>query len=303
MKAEEKIMTQKVVIVTGGNRGLGAATARQLAEQGNHVIITARKKAEGEEAAAAIRQKFPAAQIDVAELDLAALGSVRRFAQEFLARGLPLHVLINNAGYYNMDSARQLTADGFERHFGTNHLGHFLLTLLLLDKLQQSAPARVVVLSSGLHAGGMGTPPAQVRFDDLKWDRDYKARAAYGMSKLCNLLFTYELNRRYASHGVVANATSPMVVPETLAITSKGFERIFMKYIMPFFPISRTAAQAAANTVFAALDPAAEKEGGKYFEDMKPIKSSPASYDEAVAKRLWDLSLQLTGLSADSPKS
>src|SRR4051812_40938721 len=105
MEAKEKLMSQqKVVIVTGGNRGLGAATARQLAEQGHHVIITARKKAEGQDTAAAIRDKTPTAQIDVAELDLAALGSVRRFAQEFLARGLPLHVLINNAGYYNMDS-------------------------------------------------------------------------------------------------------------------------------------------------------------------------------------------------------
>ena len=296
-------MTQKkVVIVTGGNRGLGAETARQLAEQGHQVIITARKRAEGEESAAAICAKVPAAQVEVAELDLAALGSVRRFAQEFLARQLPLHVLINNAGYYNMDGERQLTAEGCEKHFGTNHLGHFLLTMLLMEKLQQSAPARVVVLTSGLHAGGMGAPPAQVRFDDLKWERGYKARAAYAMSKLCNLLFTYELNRRYAAHGVIANAASPMVVPETLALTSKGIERLFMKYVMPHLPMARTAAQAAANTVFVALDPALEKDGGKYFEDLRPIKSSPFSYDETVAKRLWDVSLQLTGLSADAGK-
>ena len=293
---------KKVVIVTGGNRGLGAETARQLAEQGHHVIITARKKAEGEATVAAIRKTTPSALIEVAELDLASLASVRRFAQEFLGRALPLQVLINNAGYYNMEGERQLTTDGFEKHFGTNHLGHFLLTMLLMEKLQQSAPARVVVLTSGLHAGGMGAPPAQVRFDDLKWERGYKARAAYAMSKLCNLLFTYELNRRYAARGVSANAASPMVVPETLMLTSKGMERLFMKYVMPRLPMSRTAAQAAANTVFVALDPAVA-EGGKYFEDLRPIKSSSFSYDETVARRLWDLSLQLTGLAPAAAKT
>lgn len=293
-------MSQKVIIITGGNRGLGAATASQLAEHGHHVIMTVRKRAEGDASVAAIRQKVPAAHIDVAELDLASLASVRQFVQEFLARGLPLHVLLCNAGYYNMDNTRQLTADGFEKHFGTNHLGHFLLTMMLLEKLQASAPARVVVLTSGLHAGGMGAPPAEVRIDDLRWDGGYKARGAYAMSKLCNLLFTYEFNRRYASRGVVANAASPSVVPENLALTSKGIERLFMKYIMPMLPMARTPAQAAANSVFVALDPSTEKEGGKYFEDQKPIKSSVPSYDEAVAKKLWDLSLQLTGLSTST---
>lgn len=297
-------MTQKKVIaITGGNRGLGAVTASQLAELGHHVVITARKQAEGEAAAAAIRQKTPAAQIDAMELDLASLASVRRFAQEFLGRGLPLHVLINNAGYYNMDSARQLTSDGFEKHFGTNHLGHFLLTQLLLERLKQSAAARVVVLSSGLHAGGMGAPPATVRFDDLKWEREYKARAAYAMSKLCNLLFAYELNRRHAQSGVVANAASPSVVPENLALTSKGIERLFMKYVMPHLPMARTPAQAAANSVFVALDPSTEKEGGRYIEDKKPIRSSAVSYDESVAKKLWEVSLQLTGLPSESAQS
>lgn len=296
-------MQNKTILVTGGNRGLGAATAGQLAALGHQVFITTRKRAEGEAAAAAIRQRTPAAQVEVAELDLASLASVRRFAQEFLARGLPLHVLINNAGYYNMDKERQLTADGFEKHFGTNHLGHFLLTNLLLDKLQQSAPARVVVLSSGLHAGGMGAPPAQVRFEDLRWEHGYQARAAYAMSKLCNLLFAYELNRRYAKKGVVANAASPSVVPENLLATSKGFERLFMKYIMPLLPMSRTPEQAAANSVFVALDPSTESAGGQYFEDNKPIKSSDASYDEAVAKKLWEVSLELTGLPPAKPAS
>lgn len=288
-------MTQKVIIVTGGNRGLGAETTRQLADKGHHVILTARKKAEGEEVAAAIKQKTPSAKVEVMELDLASLASVRRFAQEFLGRGLPLHVLINNAGYYNTDDQRRLTADGFEMHFGTNHLGHFLLTMLLLDKLQASAPARVAVLSSGMHAGGMGMPPAQLRFDDLKWDREYKGQPAYAMSKLANVLFTYELNRRYAGRGVVANAISPKVVPETVVRHSKGFERFFMKYILPLFPVARTPAQAAANTVFVALDPSLEKDGGKYYEDMKPTPSSPASQDTAAATRLWELSLTLTG--------
>jgi NAD(P)-dependent dehydrogenase (short-subunit alcohol dehydrogenase family) len=206
--------------------------------------------------------------------------------------------LINNAGYYNPDAPRALTADGFEMHMGTNHIGHFLFTHLLLERLVRSAPARVVTLSSGLHAGGMGMQPARIDFDDLHMERGYKGLRAYSTSKLANVLFTYELQRRTQRRGVTANAVSPQMVPATVARHTKGIGRFMMKYVMPLLPMARTAEEAAQNTVYAATDPALEGKGGLYVEDLAPKRSSEPSYDTAVAARLWEVTLGLCGLSA-----
>jgi NAD(P)-dependent dehydrogenase (short-subunit alcohol dehydrogenase family) len=288
----------KTVVVTGGNRGLGEETARQLSALGHTVVITSRDAEEGQAAVARIQQGVPNARVEAMALDLSSLASVRKFAQVFSARGVPLDVLINNAGYYNTDATRRVTADGFEQHMGTNHLGHFLLTHLLRDRLQQAAPARVVVLSSGLHAGGMGLKPAHLDFADLQLEKaPYNGLGAYAVSKLCNVLFANELTRRWGSSGVVANSVSPKLVPATVARHTTGFQNFLMKHVLPLLPMARTPQQAAANTVFAALDPSLAVVGGKYLEDNKAVASSAQSMDEAVARRLWDVSLELVGLS------
>jgi NAD(P)-dependent dehydrogenase (short-subunit alcohol dehydrogenase family) len=169
------------------------------------------------------------------------------------------------------------------------------LVKLLMDRLRASSPSRVVILGSGLHKGMPGQPPVALDFDDLAIAKGhYVGVNAYARSKLANILFAYELDRRERGNGVNANVVSPKIVPATVVRHSKGFQRFMMQYVMPLLPIARTAEQAAENTVFAALDPSLKGIGGLYLEDQKPIRSSPASYDEASAKRLWEISEELT---------
>ena len=286
---------KKTIVVTGGNRGLGLETCRQLLARGQRVILTARDPASGEEAAARLRQEVPGADVAVEPLDLASLGSVRAAAERLLAREPRIDVLIANAGAFDTRGPRRVSPDGFELHFATNHLGHFLLVELLLPKLEASAPSRVVVLSSGLHAGGMGRPPAQLDFDDLQLEKKYDGLDAYARSKLANVLFVRELTRRLAGTGVTAHAASPRMVPETVAAHMTGVSRLMMKYVMPLLPMARTAEQAAANTVFVALDGSVETRPGLYWEDEKPVPSSAASMDDRAGARLFEVSRQLTG--------
>jgi len=286
---------QRVFLVTGGNRGLGAETVRLLAKQGHRVISAGRDRAMTEAGARQARALHPDARVDVLDLDLASLDSVRRSADAFLEMGLRLDALIANAALYAPDGPRREGENGMEAHFATNHLGHFLLVKLLLDRLRQSSPSRVVVLGSGLHKGMPGQPPVSLDFDDLAITKGpYVGVNAYARSKLANILFAYELDRRERANGVNANVASPKVVPSTVVRHSKGFQRFMMQYVMPLLPIARTPEQAATNTVFAALDPSLTGIGGLYLEDQKPLRSSAASYDEASAKRLWEVSDELT---------
>lgn len=288
----------KNVLVTGGNRGLGEETARQLLALGHQVFITTRNPAEGEAARTRLLAAVPQGRLEVIPLDLASLDSVRHAARALLDRHIPLHVLIANAGYYNTENVRHETADGFEMHFGTNHLGHFLLTVLLQDALVAGAPSRVVMLSSGLHKGMMGQKPAAVDFDNLDLRRGtFSGVGAYSISKLCNVLFARELTRRWSARGVTANAVSPRMVPTTVARHTSGFQKFLMERVFPHLPMSRTPQQAAANTVFAALDPSLEGKGGLYLEDQKEAQPSAAALDDATARRLWDVSETLVGLA------
>lgn len=289
-------MAKKVFIVTGANRGLGAETAKMLAADGHRVVVATRDLPMGEDVARSIRAATPGAEIDVMELDLASLASVRAFAAAFLAMDLPLQGLVCNAALYAPDAPRSVTKDGFEGHFGTNHLGHFLLVHLLLEKLLASKPSRVVLLSSGLHLGMGGQKPAALDFDDLQVTRGYGGTNAYARSKLANILFAYELDRRYRARGLTVNAASPLLVPATVTRHMRGFQRFLFTYVMPYLPFARTAEEAAGNTVYLATDPAVEGKGGQYVEDKKAIRSSPVSYDEAVAARLWKVSAELVGL-------
>jgi len=288
----------KVVIVTGGNSGIGYEAALALSGRNADVILAVRSADKGEEAASQIRQLYPQAQIAVMALNLADLKSVRAFAESFLASHDRLDILINNAGVMALPARK--TVDGFEMQFGTNHLGHFALTGLLLPALKKTPGARIVTVSSGVHVSG------DIHFDDLQWEKKYDRWGAYAQSKLANLLFAYELQRRFAGTGI--NAISVSCHP--------GYAATNLQYAGPQMEgsafalwLSRTGnalfAQkqdmGALPTLFAAV--AAEVNGCDYIGPAggmrgypQKVKSNNKSYDEALAKRLWTVSEKLTGV-------
>ena len=294
----EHSAVQKVVLITGGNRGIGLAAARKLAERGYHVILTSRNVAAGKEAVAAIRQRVPGATVETMQLDLASFVSIRQFAEAFHAQGLPLHGLINNAGLMVVEKQPKFTADGFELTFGTNHLGHFLLTHLLLPDLLRSAPARVVVVSSQTHMAGIGNgPPVDFDYANLRAEKYYQPEVFYKNSKLANLWFTYELQRRLEGSGVTANAVCPGYVPATIAEhIPNPVGRWIFKNIVTRFADTRTVEQGADSLVFVAADPSLAGVGGKFSTDGRLIDSSPDSYEEAKARQLWDYSCAACGI-------
>jgi NAD(P)-dependent dehydrogenase (short-subunit alcohol dehydrogenase family) len=183
--------SKKYILITGANRGIGFATTKALASQNTHIIMAVRDVQRGEEAAKKLRTEIPAASLEVMLLDLASLASVRSFAEFYTAKDYPLHVLINNAAPLSIGKDIQYTQDGFELRFGVNHLGHFLLTILLLPKLKASAPSRIITVSSIRHRQAK-----TFDFDNLQGEKSYDEGAFYNHTKLANLLFTYELQRR-----------------------------------------------------------------------------------------------------------
>ncbi len=294
-----------LAIVTGGNRGLGFATSKKLAQRGVGVILTSRDAQRGAEAVAAIRAEVPGADVRTLSLDLASLASVRRFADEFHALGLPLHILLNSGGGMMVGDKARFTKDGFELTFGTNHLGHFLLTNLLLDDLKQSAPARVITVSSQTHIPGVDRGPQdkQVNFDwdNLFAEKGYDEEVFYKNSKLANMWFTYELQRWLEGTGVTSNAVCPGYVPATLADyqpTRRG--RFMFRYVLPLLPWARSVKQATDNYIYAALDPTLEGVGGKFIVDCRFKRSSDQSYNEEDARRLWEMSEKWVGLTGEA---
>ncbi len=282
----------RVVMITGGNSGIGLATVRKLAAKGYHVILASRNQQTSARAIARIRADQPDALIESIPLDLASFASIRQCAAAFQAKGYPLHVLINNAGGSNPGKQPRFTADGFEMTFGTNHLGHFLLTNLLLDDLKRSAPARVITVSSQLHIPGYGGGPgAKFDYDNLKGEKFYNASAFYRNSKLANMWFTYELQRRLAGTGVTSNAVCPGFVPEAIGDRrTSPIDRLLYLKILPRMPFARSLEQASSSYVMAATDPRWEGVGGKFIVDGHERRSSEESYDEAKARRLWEMS-------------
>jgi NAD(P)-dependent dehydrogenase (short-subunit alcohol dehydrogenase family) len=280
-------MAGRTVLVTGGTGGIGRATALGLAAMGAHVAITGRNRERTEEAAREIREAS-GEQVDGFVADLSARSEVRRLAAEVLQHLPRIHVLVNNVGgYWN---TRHVTEDGLERTFALNHLAPFLLTDLLLDRLVQSAPARVVTVSSHAHTGG------QIDFDDLQGERAYSGARAYNQSKLANILFTYELARRLTTTAVTANALHPGVVSTSFGAEDPGTaQRLLVPLIRPFM---KTPARGAATTIHVASAPELERVTGRYFVVGKPRRSSERSYDEAVAARLWRMSTDPVGSAA-----
>ncbi len=288
---------QKVVMITGGNSGIGLATVTKLAARGFHVILASRNQQKSAQAIAQIRKTQPNASLESIPLDLASFASVRQCVADFQSRGVPLHVLINNAGGSIPGKQASFSPDGFELTFATNHLGHFLLTNLLLEHIKQSAPARVITVSSQLHIPGYGNGPApDFDYDNLKGEKYYESRVFYKNSKLANMWFAYELQRRLSGTKVTSNAVCPGFVPEAIAARRKGLERFFYNQIMTRMPFARSLDQASNSYITVATDPRYADVGGKFIVDGKEIPSSEDSYDQEKAKRLWEKSRVWCGL-------
>ena len=279
-------MAGRTVLVTGGTSGIGRATATGLAAMGARLAITGRDLARAEHAAREIRTAT-GAHLDVFIADLTSQTEVRRLAGEVLQTYPRIDVLVNNVGgYWN---SRHVTADGLEHTFALNHLAPFLLTNLLLDRLKQGAPARVVTVSSGAHALG------RIDFDDLQGERSYSGQRAYNQSKLANVLFTYELARRLQASAVTANVLHPGVVRTSFGAEDPGrVQRLFVPFVRPFM---KAPAQGAATSIHVASSPDLEQVTGRYFVNSKPRRSSKRSYDEAAAARLWQVSADLVSLT------
>lgn len=275
----------RVCVVTGATRGIGRATAEELARAGATLILVCRRRPDGEEVAAAIARAGSAPAPTVVEADLSSQAAVRAAAEEIRSRHERLHVLVNNAGL--IPRSREVTVDGLEMQLAVNHLAPFLLTNLLLDRLRSSAPSRVVTVSSTTHQG------AELDFADLQSERRYDAEDVYAGTKLMNLLFTYELARRLQGTGVTANALHPGAVATRLLAD-------YMKVPLVGRALARTFGaspeQGADTVVYLAASPEVAGVTGKYFTNRRETRSSPASYDESAARRLWELSEQLTGL-------
>jgi NAD(P)-dependent dehydrogenase (short-subunit alcohol dehydrogenase family) len=288
----------RIAIITGANSGLGLVTARELARHGARVVLACRNTSKGAQAIEQIRAEVPAAELELAPLDLGALDSVSAFAQSIRdgAGRDGIDLLINNAGV--MASPRRETADGFELQIGTNHLGHFALTARLIDLLQQRSGSRVVTLASGAHKMG------KISFEDLQGERRYMRWSAYGQSKLANLLFALELDRRLRAAGAdtISLAAHPGYAATNLQSAAAPIaDRLLMR--VSNLVMAQSAEMGALPQLYAATAPDAQ--GGTYigpdgigeFRGHPQIaKPSGAARDEQTAKRLWEVSEQLTGV-------
>ncbi len=285
-------MAGKTVVVTGGNSGIGYETAAALGSAGARVLVTARNADKGRAALADLATRLDGSgQLQLVVFDLADLASVRRGAEEILELAPRLDVLINNAGL--VLSERSQTVDGFETTFATNHLGPFLLTNLLLERLGTSAPARVVNVASAAHSAARKGIP----FDDLQTTKvRYKGMRVYAESKLANILFTLELARRSAGSGVTANALHPGTVRTGYGADgdARGLLGFGIRIAQPFF---LSPAQGARTSVYLASSPEVDGVSGKYFAKCKEKQPRKWAQDPEAAARLWQVSEDLVGLS------
>lgn len=286
----------RIAIVTGANTGIGYHTAAVLAQHGAHVVLAVRDLEKGNAALARIVAANPGSDVTLQELDLSSLDSVRAAAEALRGSYPRIDLLINNAGV--MWTPKQVTADGFEMQFGTNHLGHFALTGLVLDRLLGVRGSRVVTVSSMGHRFR-----ASIHFDDLQWEHRYDRIAAYGQSKLANLLFTYELQRRLAARqkNTIAVAAHPGGSNTELARHLPAIFRPANALLGPL--LFQSPAMGALPTLRAATDP--DVEGGQYYGPdglgeqrghPKLVSSSAQSHDEELQRRLWTVSEELTGV-------
>lgn len=279
-------MEGKVCLVTGATAGIGLVTALELARQGARVIGVGRSPERCAEAAHQIREQTGTSAVEFLVADLSSQAEVRRLANQVKAATGRLDVLVNNAGLIRLE--RELTVDGLEMTFALNHLAYFLLTNLLLDTVKASTPARIVSVASAAHQG------CKMNFDDLQGETKYSPWRAYQQSKLANILFTRELARRLEGTGVTANALHPGYV-RTQIFRAECFSGWLLRRAAELFAI--TPEEGVQTSIYLAASPDVEGQTGQYFVRRKPTSSSPESQDEATARKLWEVSARLTGLS------
>ncbi|MBI5288238.1 MAG: SDR family oxidoreductase [Chloroflexi bacterium] len=284
-------MDGKVCLVTGASNGIGLVTAAELARNGASVLMVARDPTRGETARLEVVRRSGSEKVSLLLADLSSLRDVERLAAEVRSRCDRLDVLVNNAGAFHM--RRHTSPDGYELTFALNHLAYFALSNLLLDMLKASAPARIVNVSSAAHKG------AHIDFDDLHFERRYSGTRAYGQSKLANVLHAYELARRLAGTGVTANALHPGVVRTGFGKNNPGVVgTLFGVAQVIARPVYISPERGALTSIYLASSPEVEGVSGKYFVKSREVPSTPLSYDEPTAARLWDLSEELVAGAA-----
>jgi NAD(P)-dependent dehydrogenase (short-subunit alcohol dehydrogenase family) len=279
-------MSDKIVLITGANSGIGKAASLALAKMSAQVVMVARNKERGETARAEIVKESGNSSVDLLLADLSSLESVRQLSREFQSKYRRLDVLVNNAGLFNQ--RRNVTVDGYENTFETNYLSSFLLSNLLLDLLKKSAPSRIINVSSLGHYNG------HINFDDLNLEKNYGGWKAYGQSKLALVLFTHQLAKKLEGTGVTVNALHPGTVATHIWSRPLGP----FGFIMTLPKLFMISPQKGADTIvyLAASDEAANI-SGEYLEKSRVKKSSDESYDDDVAQRLWEVSSKLTNLT------
>lgn len=278
-------MGGKTALITGGTSGIGKATAVALAAMGADVVVVGRNQERGEAAVEEIKGQSHSESVELMLANLSEQDEVRRLAEEFLERYDRLDVLANNAGL--VQSKRTETSDGIETTLAINHLAPFLLTNLLLDRLKQSAPSRVITVSSEAQRWG------DMDFDDLQSKQKYRGFPVYGMTKLANIMFTYDLAERLKGTFVTANCLHPGAVSTNFGKNNSGPMTLFFRAAKPFM---RSPEQGADTLIWLASSSDVDGVSGKYFSDRKEIEAKKVAYDPAARRRLWEISEDLTDL-------
>lgn len=276
----------KTVLITGATSGIGQATAASLAACGARLVLVARHEGRAHATKKQLIQQSNNQNIHVLMADLSSQASIRQLAQNYIKQFDRLDVLINNAG--GMWNQRRLTVDNLEQTFAVDHLAYFLLTNLLIEPLKQSAPSRIINVSSGLQAS------ARLDFENLQGEKHYSAFKAYGQAKLANVMFTYELARRLKGTDITANCLHPGVVRTRFGHDGGWLYKLMFAL---FFMLMSSPQKGATTSVYLATSPEVEKVTGKYFDHKRAVATNPQSYDETLCKKLWDISAQLTGLT------
>lgn len=278
----------KTVLITGANTGIGKETAKDLAKRGARIIMACRDM---EKADAALKEVIEASgnqDVVIKKLDLADSKSIKEFAQTINTEEKQVNILINNAGVMVCPYGK--TADGFEMQIGVNHMGHFLLTFLLMDLIKKSSPARIINVSSMAHKWGT------INIDDINGEKSYDKSKAYSQSKLANILFTRCLAKQLEGMGVTVYALHPGVVQTELW---RHLNRVQQGVMWMAKPFTKSSVQGAQTTIYCAVAPELETETGKYYSDCAPATCSNAAMDDDMAKRLWDLSCKMLNITWD----
>ncbi|XP_055038921.2 retinol dehydrogenase 12, like [Misgurnus anguillicaudatus] len=278
-------LDNKTVIITGANTGIGKHAATDLAKRGARIIMACRDMEKANEALKEVIEASGNQNVVTCRLDLADTKSIREFAEKINNEEKQVNILINNAGVMVCPYGK--TADGFEMQIGVNHMGHFLLTYLLLDLIKSSAPARIITVSSMAHKWGT------INLEDINSEKSYDKRKAYSQSKLANILFTRSLAKRLEGTGVTTYALHPGVVQTDLWRHLSKPEQAVMWMARPF---TKTSVQGAQTTIYCAVAPELDTESGRYYSDCAPANCSQAALDDDMAQRLWELSCKMLSI-------